>query len=135
MRIGIIRESMLSFPGIKADEPIVDGRQRKEIKAVLGEQLGATLVESTDPRWADDPDIENMKTSYTKAVAELMPVFFPDILYRLTASDGSRCFPDFAAAIKPTMFAPGVTFGIGHDGAGRLHGGAGRGQGAGAAPT
>jgi amidase len=79
MRIGIIRESMLTFPGIKADEPIVEAAAR-EIKTMLGDHLGATLVESTDPRWTGDPTIEDMKTSYTKAVAELLPVFFPDIL-------------------------------------------------------
>jgi len=111
MRIGIVRESMLTFPGVKADEPIATSAA-KEIKTVLGEHLGATLVESVDPRWVDDPTIENMTTSYTKAVAELIPVFFPDILYRLK-SDGTPLFPEFAAAIKPTAFAPGVTFGSG----------------------
>ncbi len=30
MRIGIIRESMLTFPGVKADEPIVTGGQRRD---------------------------------------------------------------------------------------------------------
>ena len=37
MRIGIIRESMLTFPGIKADEPIVTAAV-KEINDVLGKQ-------------------------------------------------------------------------------------------------
>jgi Asp-tRNA(Asn)/Glu-tRNA(Gln) amidotransferase A subunit family amidase len=111
MRIGVIRESMLTFPGIKADEPIAMAAA-KEIKSVLGGHLGATLVESTDPLWPDDPDIENMATSYTRAIAELLPVFFPDILYRL-GSDGTPVFPDFAAAISPTEFAPGKVFGSG----------------------
>ena len=44
---------------------------------MLGTHLGATLVESTDPLWPDDPGIENMKTSYTRALAELVPIFFP----------------------------------------------------------
>ncbi len=59
MRIGIIRESMLTFPGIKADEPIVQAANA-EIKQWLGDHLGATLVESSDPKFADDPAIENM---------------------------------------------------------------------------
>ncbi len=42
MRIGIVRESMLTFPGIKADEPISQAAS-KEIKAILGDYLGATL--------------------------------------------------------------------------------------------
>ena len=125
MRIGIIRESMLTFPGVKADEPIVKAADA-EIKQWLGDYLGATLVESSDPKWPDDPAIENMTTSYTKALAELIPVFFPDILYRVQTGEGGRrrgaaagggspkpVFPDFAAAITPTPFAPGVTFGSG----------------------
>jgi amidase len=111
MRIGIIRESMLTFSGVKADEPIVEAAN-KEIKAILGDRLGATLVESVDPLWADDPAIENMKTTYTKAIAELLPVFFPDILYRVGPT-GKPVFPDFVAAIKSTEFEPGKKFGTG----------------------
>jgi len=111
MRIGVIRESMLIFPGIKADEPITLAAA-KEIKEVLGGKLGATLVESSDPLWPDDPSIENMKTSYTRAVAELLPVFFPDILYRL-GTNGTPIFKEFEAAIKTTEFAPGKFFGKG----------------------
>jgi Asp-tRNA(Asn)/Glu-tRNA(Gln) amidotransferase A subunit family amidase len=111
VRIGVIRESMLTFPGVKADEPIAQGAA-KEIKDVLGTHLGATLVESSDPLWPDDPSIENMKTSYTRALAELVPIFFPDLLYRLT-NQGQPVFPEFAAAIKPTEFAPGKRFGSG----------------------
>ena len=111
MRIGIVRESMLTFPGVKADEPIVEAAT-KEIKDVLGKRLGATLVESVDPDWKNDPEIEDMKTSYSQALAQLVPVIFPEILYRLTR-DGKPEFPEFAAAIMPTEFAPGKTFGTG----------------------
>jgi amidase len=111
MRIGIIRESMLIFPGVKADEPIVTAAA-KEIKTVLGGTLGATLVESVDPLWPDDPDIPNMNPTYTQALAQLVPVFFPEILYRLTPK-GKPLFPEFAAAIKPTAFAPKKIFGSG----------------------
>ena len=111
LRIGIVRESMLTFPGVKADEPISQAAA-KEIKAILGDYLGATLVESVDPLWPDDPSIANMKPSYTEALTQLVPVFFPDILYRLTR-DGQPQFPEFAAKIKPTEFAPGKTFGSG----------------------
>jgi amidase len=111
MRIGIIRESMLTFPGVKADEPISEAAN-KEIKNILGGYLGATLVESVDPMWPDDPSIENMKPSYSEALAQLVPVLFPDILFRLTP-DGQPEFPEFAAMIKPTEFAPGKIFGSG----------------------
>jgi Asp-tRNA(Asn)/Glu-tRNA(Gln) amidotransferase A subunit family amidase len=111
LRIGIVRESMLTFPGIKADEPISQAAD-KEIKAILRDYLGATLVESVDPLWPDDPKIENMKPSYTDALAQLAPIFFPDIFYRLDRN-GKPQFPEFAAKIKPTEFAPGKTFGSG----------------------
>ena len=111
VRIGVIRESMLTFPGVKADEPIATAAAR-EIKEVLGGRLGATLVESLDPLWTDDPEIENMATSYTRALAELVPIFFPDLLYRLNNA-GNPVFPEFAAAIKPIEFAPGRVLGTG----------------------
>ena len=111
MRIGIVRESMVTFPGVMADEPISQAAS-KEIRGILGDYLGATLVESVDPLWPDDPSIENMSPSYTQALAQLVPVFFPDILYRLRP-DGQPQFPEFVAKIKPTEFAPGKTFGTG----------------------
>jgi len=111
IRIGIIRESMLTFPGVKADEPIVVAAA-KEIKEVLGGKLGATLIESVDPAWPDDPTMANMKPSFTESLAALLPVFYPDILYRLE-NDKSPEYPDFAAKIKPTVFARGVTHGSG----------------------
>ena len=79
---------------------------------MLGGHLGATLVESADPLWTPDPDIEQMKVDYRTALARLVPVFMPDLLFRLKA-DGTPVFPDFAAAIVPTEFAPGKIFGSG----------------------
>jgi len=111
MRIGVIRESMLKFPGVKADEPIVDAAA-KEIKTVLGDFLGATLVESVDPLWPDDPQIENMKPSYNQALAQMISLFYPEMLYQLDRT-GQPEFPEFVARIKPTEFAPGKVFGTG----------------------
>jgi amidase len=110
MRIGIVRESMLN-PGTKAAAPITTAAA-KEIKTVLGAKLGAALVESSDPLWTRDPDIEPMKTDFRRALARLTPLFMPDILFRLKL-DGQPVFPDFAAAIVPTEFAPGKIFGTG----------------------
>src|SRR6185369_16537640 len=53
-----------------------------------------------------------MKTDFRRALARLVPVFMPDILFRLTP-DGQPVFPDFAAAIVPTEFAPEKIFGGG----------------------
>jgi Asp-tRNA(Asn)/Glu-tRNA(Gln) amidotransferase A subunit family amidase len=111
MRIGVIRESMIARPGSISEVPIVTAAAA-EIKTVLGGKLGATLVESSDPLWQRDVDIEQMKTDYRVALARLVPVFMPDILYRLTP-DGGPVFKEFAAAIQPTEFAPGKVFGSG----------------------
>jgi hypothetical protein len=110
MRIGIVRESMLAA-GSKAATPITTA-VTKEIKSILGDHLGASLVESSDPLWQADPDIEPMKIDFRKALARLVPVFMPDLLFRLK-DDGTPMFPDFAAAIVPTEFEPGKVFGSG----------------------
>jgi Asp-tRNA(Asn)/Glu-tRNA(Gln) amidotransferase A subunit family amidase len=111
VRLGVIRESMLIPAGSKTEEPIVTAASA-EIKSVLGGKLGATLVESSDPLWTPDPAIERMKTDYRRALAQLVPVFMPDLLFRL-GRDGLPLFKEFAAAIVPTEFAPGKTFGSG----------------------
>ena len=111
MRLGIIRELMVVPPGSMTEVPIVTAAAR-EIKSMLGAHLGATLVESTDPLWTPDPEIEVMKTDFRRALARLVPVFMPDLLFRLDR-DGKPLFKEFAAAIVPTEFAPGKVFGSG----------------------
>jgi amidase len=110
-RIGVIRESMLIPNGSKTEEPIVTAAA-KEIKMVLAGTLGATLVESSDPLWPRDPDFEQMRVDYRRALARLVPVFMPDLLFRLRR-DGQPLFQAFAAAIVPTEFLPGRIFGTG----------------------
>jgi amidase len=111
LRIGIVRESMVYPQGSQTEEPIVTA-VAKEIKAILGDRLGATLVESTDPLWKRDPDIETMTTDFRRALARLVPLLMPDLLFRL-GRDGQPLFKEFASAIAPTEFAPGKTFGSG----------------------
>jgi amidase len=110
-RIGVIRESMIIPKGSKTEGPIV-AAAATEIKAVLSEHLQATLVESSDPLWRPDPDLEQMKVDYRRALARLVPVFMPDLLFRLSP-DGLPLFKEFAAAIIPTEFLPGKLFGTG----------------------
>ena len=110
LRLGVIRESMLSA-GSKAAEPITQAAAR-EIQAVLGDHLQATLVESSDPLWTPDPRCERMSVDYRMALAKLVPVFMPELLFRLNP-DGSPVFPDFAKSIERTEFAPGVFHGQG----------------------
>ena len=110
-RIGVIRESMIIPKGSKTEEPIVTAAS-KEITTVLAGHLGATLVESSDPLWQSDPEIEQMTVDYRRALARLVPLFMPDLLFRL-GSDGQPLFKEFAAAIRPTEFLPGKVFGKG----------------------
>ena len=102
---------MVYPPGSLTEVPIVTAAAR-EITSVLGALLGATLVESTDPHWAPDPELEVMKTDFRRALARLVPVFMPDLLFRL-GPDGQPVFKEFAAAIEPTEFLPGKVFGRG----------------------
>jgi Asp-tRNA(Asn)/Glu-tRNA(Gln) amidotransferase A subunit family amidase len=111
MRIGVIRESMLMPPGLSSVVPICTAAAA-EIKAVLGRHLGATLVESHDPAWTPDPEIEQMRVDFRRGLARLVPVFMPDLLFRL-GPDGTPLFKEFAAAIRPTEFLPGKVFGSG----------------------
>jgi len=54
-------------------------------------------VESSDPNWKRDPDIELMKVDFRRALARLVPVFMPDILFRLDP-DRQPLFKEFAPA-------------------------------------
>ena len=110
-RIGVVRESMLN-PGLKAVEPIIAAASR-EVKEVLGNHLEAVLVESSHPLWNRDESIEQMQIDFNQALARLVPVFMPDLLFRLSDS-GQPVFPDFAKMILPTEFAPGKIFGSGN---------------------
>ncbi len=112
IRLGVVRESMVYPAASVTEKPIVDAAVA-EIKSVLGEHLGATLVESGDPLWTPDPDLEQMEPDFRRALHALLPVFMPDILFRL-APDDTPLFKEFAAAIKPTEFLPGKTFGDGN---------------------
>lgn len=111
LRIGVIRESMTVRPGYLTEVPITVAAA-KEIKTVLSGKLGAALVESSDPLWERDPDIEAMTVDYGVALARLVPVIMPDILFRLDES-GQPLFKEFAATIEPTEFQPGKIFGSG----------------------
>ena len=83
MRIGIVREFMVKHA--KNDEAISD-QLDKEIKAVLRDKLGAELVESVDPLYADDPTVPNMKYTFQDAFAEVYPHNVPEFFQRKTSS-------------------------------------------------
>ncbi len=79
IRIGIIREHMVKTT--RNHEAISD-QIDKEIKTVLRDQLGAELVETVTPDYPDDPDVPNMRYSFSDALSELLPQLMPDIFTR-----------------------------------------------------
>ncbi|MGE5271342.1 MAG: amidase family protein, partial [Thiohalocapsa sp.] len=111
LRIGIVRESMLVRPGEQATVAICTAAAA-EIKSVLGEKLGATLVESGHTLWERDRELEQMQPDFRAGLARLVPLLMPDILFRL-GPDGTPLFKEFATAIQPTEFLPGKVFGSG----------------------
>ena len=83
MRVGVMREFMVKHT--KNDRAISD-QIDKEVKAVLRDKLGAELVESVDPMYADDPAIPNMKYTFQQAFAEILPHNVPEYFWQRTAS-------------------------------------------------
>jgi Asp-tRNA(Asn)/Glu-tRNA(Gln) amidotransferase A subunit family amidase len=53
-----------------------------------------------------------MNPDFRQSLARLVPVFMPDLLFRL-GPDGTPVFKEFAAMIRPTEFQPGKVFGTG----------------------
>jgi amidase len=83
MRVGIVREFMVKH--VKNDEAISD-QIDNEIKTVLRDKLGAEIVESLDPLYADDPSVPNMKYTFQDAMAEVLPNNVPEIFWQKDAS-------------------------------------------------
>jgi Asp-tRNA(Asn)/Glu-tRNA(Gln) amidotransferase A subunit family amidase len=82
MRIAILREHMVKrTPNHEAISDQVD----REIKAVLRDRLGAELVETTTPGYPDDPDVPNVKYTFSDALSELLPRLMPEIFTRRDA--------------------------------------------------
>ena len=88
MRIGIVREYMVKHtPNDAAISEQIDD----EIKTVLRDRLGASLVESVDPLHPDDPAVENMAYTFQDALAEILPIHMPEY-FSATTRDGALEF-------------------------------------------
>jgi len=74
MRIGVIRELMVKDTPSKA--AVSDGIN-KELQVL--KDLGAELVETTDPAYPDDPSIPNMAYTFNDAIAEIIPFHMPEV--------------------------------------------------------
>ena len=77
-------------------------RGHAEIKTVLGGHLGATLVESPIHCGRPIPKSRQMKTDYRRALARLVPVFMPDLLFRLERGRPAGVQEFAAAIVRPS---------------------------------
>ena len=79
VRVAIAREFMVK--DTKNDVAISD-QIDKEIKGVLRDKLGATLVETYDPLYPDDPTVPTIKYTFQDAMAEVFPHTVPEYFFR-----------------------------------------------------
>ncbi len=98
MRIGIVREYMVQHT---PNDAAISDRIDDEIKTVLRDRLGASLVESVDPLYPDDSGVENMTYTFQDALAEILPIHMPDY-FATTTADRSLEFavPDYDVTSK-----------------------------------
>jgi Asp-tRNA(Asn)/Glu-tRNA(Gln) amidotransferase A subunit family amidase len=83
IRIAILREHMVKrTPNHQAIADQVD----REIKTVLRDRLGAELIETLPPGYADDPEVPNVTFGFSDALSELLPRLMPELLRRRDAS-------------------------------------------------
>jgi amidase len=88
MRLGVVREYMVKHG---SNDAAMSDHVNNEIKRVLRDQLGAELVESFDPLYANDPSIPDMTYHFQHALAEILPLHMPEYLHRRNA-DGTLTF-------------------------------------------
>ena len=83
VRIGIVREYMVKHT---LNDAAISDRIDGEIKSVLRDRLGATLVESVDPLYPDDPAVPDMEYTFQDALAEILPIHMPEYFHKTTAA-------------------------------------------------
>jgi len=88
VRIGVVREYMVKHT---ANDAAMSDLVNQEILRVLRDELGAELVESSDPEYPDDPSIPNMAYDFQRAIAEILPVHMPEYIQARDA-DGEYRF-------------------------------------------
>ena len=83
MRIGIVREYMVRHT---ENDAAISDQIDAEIKAVLRDRLGASLVESVDALYPDDPAVPNMDYTFQDALAEILPSHMPEYFFQTTGN-------------------------------------------------
>ena len=83
VRIGIVREYMVKHT---LNDAAISDQIDNETKTVLRDQLGASLVESVDPLYPDDPVVSNMEYTFQDALAEILPIHMPEYFFKTTGA-------------------------------------------------
>ena len=100
MRIGIVREYMVEHT---RNDAAISDRIDGEIKTVLRDRLGATLVESVDPLHPDDPAVPDMEYTFQDALAEILPIHMPEY-FSTTTADGALEFAVPGHDVTSTLY-------------------------------
>jgi amidase len=79
IRIALLREH---FVKKTLNHEAISDQIDQQVKTVLRDQLGAELVETIVPGYADDPGVENLKYTFADALSELLPRFMPEVFSR-----------------------------------------------------
>ena len=87
VRIGVVREYMVRHTD---NDAAMSDLVNEEILGVLRDELGAELVESSDPEYPDDPSIPNMAYDFQRAIAEILPVHMPELIQARDAGGAYR---------------------------------------------
>ncbi len=87
VRIGVVREYMVKHT---ANDAAASDLVNRQILRVLRDELGAEIVESSDPEYPDDPSVPNMTYDFHRAIAEILPVHMPELVQARDAGGGYR---------------------------------------------
>ncbi len=77
VRSGVVREYMVKHTD---NDVAMSDLVNEEILRVLRDELGAEIVESSDPEYPDDPSIPNMAYDFHRAIAEILPFHMPEYI-------------------------------------------------------
>ncbi|MDB4977256.1 MAG: amidase, Asp-tRNAAsn/Glu-tRNAGln amidotransferase subunit [Myxococcaceae bacterium] len=97
MRIGVVREFMIKpIPNHVAISDLIDS----EVKTVLRNKLKATIVESVDPLYPDDPSVPNMEYTFYDALSEIMPGAIPELFFSMVNGAPEFAVPGYDVKSK-----------------------------------
>jgi len=97
MTVGVVREFMIKP---NPNDVAINELNDAEIKRVLRDELGATLLESFDPMYGDDPDVDDMEYTFQDAMSEVLPITVPQIFSQMTAGVLEFAVPDYDVTSK-----------------------------------